>query len=240
MCVHFNKNKEILKQRRLLNTHLRRRIQKNSVDDFDFLVQVELGILDSVESYGFEIEQALAEYYDEEEKNNEALLLALLAILRRIYLDVGESIDRQYSEKYDVDRDPIFDLLLLPYISSRGSQVMNTVVQNASERTVTDITARALVIASTEVRVAQSVAERLVMERVNRVNPVKKFWVGTLDDRIRSDHFNATQFYNSTNAIGFNEMFLVGGEWLRYPRDTMGGSAKNTVNCRCYLSYVTI
>jgi hypothetical protein len=236
MCLRYNSSPELQKSRQILRQHLANTVRKNSIDDFDFLVTVELGIFNEIDEYSIEIQDLLDQYYEQEEKDNEWLLLALAGVMRSIYLSVGEYVDRRYSNHYDVEQNPMFELLLLPFITQRNSQILNTIVSNASQRSGEQTLARAITIASTEVRVAQSIAERLVMERVDRQKPLVKYWVGTLDDRIRQDHFDAASFYNQNNAIGFNETFLVGGEWMRYPRDTMA-SAKNVVNCRCYLSY---
>lgn len=236
MCIKYYTSKEVLDQRKRLKDYLDRKIRKNSVEDFDFLVGVELDILEEINISNQEI-QDIFEQYKREDKDENWLYLALAGIIRSIYLSVGTYISQTYYRRYNVEPSFTFELLMLPYISQRIPQVIPSIVSNTSKEKV-DV-GRALTIASTEVRTAQSIAEYLVMRDVNVQKPVKKFWVGVLDDRIRDDHFNAAQFYNKLNAIGFEEYFIVGGELMKYPRDS-GASAKNTINCRCYLSYVTI
>ena len=65
---------------------------------------------------------------------------------------------------------------------------------------------------------------------------VKRVWSATLDSRTREDH---TSIHGS-EVDGMNAPFvLADGSRLLYPGDTsLGASAAQTVNCRCYDEYV--
>ena len=75
------------------------------------------------------------------------------------------------------------------------------------------------------------------MLRIAKQKPISKYWVGILDDRIRDSHFQATNFYVRSNSIPLNDRFDVNGSLMLHPRD-ISASAKEIVNCRCYLGYV--
>lgn len=241
MCVHYQSNREIYKARKSLNEYLKLRKKATDVDDIAFLAGVEVFMLENIESFGIEVEILLEEYLEKEDRSEvdeKALLLALAGLLRTYYLDVGSGIQEMYSEHYNAPKASNFESLLLPYIATRVNTVFPDIVDNLSTDKKINTRQRSMAIAFTELGVLQSIAERLTMEKLAAQRPIKKYWVGVLDDRIRDGHLQAAQFYNQSNAIGFNELFLVGGEWLQYPRDSRG-SAKNIINCRCYISYVT-
>jgi hypothetical protein len=77
------------------------------------------------------------------------------------------------------------------------------------------------------------------MRNISLSTPYRKYWIGNLDGRIRDSHFVAAQFYNRNNSIPFESMFQVGESLMKYPRFS-SGSAKEVVNCRCYLGYIKI
>jgi len=60
---------------------------------------------------------------------------------------------------------------------------------------------------------------------------LKKTWITTIDGRERPWHADA-----DGQTVGINEKFIVNGEQLDYPGDSMG-SPENVVNCRCAISY---
>ena len=59
-----------------------------------------------------------------------------------------------------------------------------------------------------------------------------KAWSPTLDDRTREDHADM----DGSEAIGMDEMFIVGGEEMDRPGDP-SASPDQTCNCRCVLVY---
>lgn len=67
---------------------------------------------------------------------------------------------------------------------------------------------------------------------------VKKVWIATMDNRTRHDHSRV-----STEAIGYNEPFNVGGYDMQQPGDKGGKNgalrvpAKEIVNCRCAVAF---
>ena len=94
-------------------------------------------------------------------------------------------------------------------------------------------TARAQAIYRTESLRVQSIATQARMrahaDEVKKAGwQMGKVWGATYDERTRADHRNA-----DGQERGVDEDFTVGGEALMYPRDPKG-SAKQTVNCRCY------
>jgi len=60
---------------------------------------------------------------------------------------------------------------------------------------------------------------------------LKKTWIARLDTKTRPAHVAA-----DFQQVGLSESFYVDGESLKYPRDP-NGSASNTINCRCIVSY---
>lgn len=70
----------------------------------------------------------------------------------------------------------------------------------------------------------QAMAEVLGIRRVKR-------WLATPDTRVRNSHWIAHGQVREAD-----EPFRVGGEDLRYPHDPLG-SASETVNCRCTLTW---
>ena len=93
---------------------------------------------------------------------------------------------------------------------------------------------RANTIARTETTNAMSKAQMLSLKSSGY--NWEKIWRGITDDRTRETHL-----VEQINAIWIpiDEFFIVGGEQLLYPGDTVNGNAtaKNLVNCRCYLEY---
>lgn len=88
---------------------------------------------------------------------------------------------------------------------------------------------RARVIARTEVVSAANMGQQIGAEATGQT--MTKTWLSTMDNRIRDAHANV-----NNQTVGMNESFLVGGESLYVPGDA-NGSAANTVNCRCSVTY---
>ncbi len=59
--------------------------------------------------------------------------------------------------------------------------------------------------------------------------PLEKVWHNQGDNRVRGSHL-------SVAAVLLNELFLVGGSELRYPRDP-AGSGRETFGCRCWVEH---
>lgn len=60
---------------------------------------------------------------------------------------------------------------------------------------------------------------------------MQKVWNASGGSRTRDSHQRA-----DNQKVGLDEFFIVGGERLRYPSDP-SGSAAETINCRCVLTY---
>ena len=95
---------------------------------------------------------------------------------------------------------------------------------------------RAALIARTE---THNAANRGAFQSAQQVGiPLYKEWIRVDDDRIRSNHSKVTR-----EAIPMDQPFRVprsdGGEDLMmHAGDRDGGSAENTINCRCGVGYV--
>lgn len=64
---------------------------------------------------------------------------------------------------------------------------------------------------------------------------INKEWVTVGDERVRSAHVAA-----DAQVRKMEELFLVGGQQLRFPGDTsFGATAENVINCRCSAVYDT-
>ena len=103
----------------------------------------------------------------------------------------------------------------IPALADRVSDVMT---QRASS---------AETIARTEVLSAYSRGGLIVAKESGL--DLEKEWLAALDDRTRDAHADA-----HGQRVGLDEQFSVGGEMLDAPGD---GSAENSVNCRCTLTY---
>ena len=64
---------------------------------------------------------------------------------------------------------------------------------------------------------------------------VQKEWLASRDDRVRADHEDA-----DGQTVPLDQPFTVGGYQLMLPGDSsLGAPAKEVVNCRCAVTYVT-
>ena len=265
MCVHYNKSSELIKARKAIKIALQEKIRKNQIDDFAFLLSVERDILGYVEEYGDAVKDVLDGFYEEAAKSIEDGVLTgweakivsdkVQKLIDKMIIEASYYAHVRYSMEYDSETKSKSDwmIIIAPFVLARTFNIVDQIIKN----TVSDISRmldafpyneapkylrdkdnlpRALTIASTELRVAQSYGEFWTMEQVAATKVVNKYWVGVLDDRIRDSHFEASQFYNQNNAIPFNSYFQIGESLMKYPRDT-SGSAKEIVNCRCYLGY---
>ena len=96
--------------------------------------------------------------------------------------------------------------------------------------------ARSDLIASQNVGVAEAWARQteaellqeaaLVSESGVQINVIKT-WQSILDSKTRASHVEA-----DLQQVQIDQPFIVGGEELMFPR-APGGSARNTINCRC-------
>lgn len=181
-------------------------------------------------------------------------------ILQSAYQELGYAIHEVYHNRYAPEDLPkenndLFNIFMATALLSRLSNLDNGGFSNrtisialtaiSTNKPVDEIltslrsinsSGRASVIARTELGTAQSIAEAETMRRINDVQPMRKYWVGVLDDKIRDGHLGAAQFYNKLNSLEMSAWFNVNGELMQYPRHSVA-SPSNTVNCRCYLGY---
>tara|TARA_R100000426_G_scaffold7301_1_gene8856 strand:- start:7829 stop:8605 length:777 start_codon:yes stop_codon:yes gene_type:complete len=91
---------------------------------------------------------------------------------------------------------------------------------------------RANTIARTETHNAASFANQRIAES-QAIPNLKKRWSTTPDERSRDIHVAV-----NGQEVGLDEDFTVGGMPMKYPGDPRGG-AKNVINCRCVVLYIT-
>ena len=87
---------------------------------------------------------------------------------------------------------------------------------------------RAMLIAENE---ANSIWNDAEFQDAILTGKTRKTWNAILDKRTRDTHRDI----NGT-TIRIDEYFMVGDSMMMFPRDT-NGSAEETVNCRCWLTY---
>lgn len=92
---------------------------------------------------------------------------------------------------------------------------------------------RATTIARTEVVSAYNGAQYDVAQQLPADVVGGQEWIATRDGRTRPEHLDA-----DGQIVATDESFDVGGESLDYPGDE-GGSAANTVNCRCTIAFLS-
>lgn len=129
----------------------------------------------------------------------------------------------------DTTRSKVRDIILESYNSDSFS--VKDVKKRLEQSGLFNST-RAKVIAQTETARAINTSNYLAYTQNEIVD--KKAWLTNADELVRPAHSEAGSTYTVDNAIGINEMFIVGGEEGLYP-NAPTFSAKNSVNCRCCL-----
>lgn len=93
---------------------------------------------------------------------------------------------------------------------------------------------RAETIARTETGTARNTAAHAAAKEIADAGvPVTKRWVAARDERTRPDHLRAHGMIRD-----IDEPFDIGGEPLQFPNDRQNGSARQTINCRCIVTYL--
>lgn len=87
---------------------------------------------------------------------------------------------------------------------------------------------RALVIAQNE---ANTIYNHADYETARQSGKQYKVWLTENDERVRLEHIEV-----DGQKIPIDEMFIVGGEQMRYPHD-YNASPQNIINCRCVCVY---
>jgi hypothetical protein len=187
-------------------------------------------------------------------------------ILQQAWQELGYEVHKRYHARYSDDEreedEGVFGAIMATALLARFASLGQNRFNNRTIRSVQakidpklspekvagriraiDSSLRSKSIATTELGVAQAVAEAETMKRLNVLRsqagkePIKKYWLGVLDDRIRDSHLSATQFYNSLSAINIDDHFVVNGNLMKHPRDP-SAPPEEVVNCRCYLGYI--
>lgn len=87
---------------------------------------------------------------------------------------------------------------------------------------------RALLIAQNEANTAYNHAD---YENARKSGKQYKTWIAEIDDKTREWHLEV-----DGTRIPIDELFIVGGEQMRYPHD-YNASSQNIINCRCVCRY---
>jgi len=100
---------------------------------------------------------------------------------------------------------------------------------------------RAERIARTETLRGMSFAQHEAQLKVSPLS--KQLWLDSGDSRVRKgslkNPFNHRNVDIANGKIGLDQSFKVGGQTMRFPRDTSeGASAGNVVNCRCTVVFI--
>lgn len=91
---------------------------------------------------------------------------------------------------------------------------------------------RADLVAKTEVVNASNLG---AIEAARSIGVVRKEWISSRDERVRSTHVAA-----DGQAVPINEPFLVGGFELPWPGDSsLGAPAQEIQGCRCFVSFLS-
>lgn len=100
-----------------------------------------------------------------------------------------------------------------------------------------NISTRSTLIARTEVIGASNAASYMGAKSTGL--QLNKKWLSSRDGRVRDDH--KAENGGDGQEVGMDEPFIIGGERLMWPGDnSLGASGKQTVACRCTITYVRV
>lgn len=180
-----------------------------------------------------EAQEAVVQEVQEERSKLEALLLLLLIPFydrqskqqARFILNTTQKIVRDEQLKVLTDIALSDETLTNAQIARKISKATNERnkkrVPNISEDQVGDIAQHTKQVEADEVAKSASAAGIAV-------EPMKT-WITVGDSVVRPAHRGANK-----QKRGLNELYVVGGELLKYPKDSShGASLSNTINCRC-------
>lgn len=91
--------------------------------------------------------------------------------------------------------------------------------------------AHATTIARTEVISAANAGAFEQARQAGQEKPLYKQWLATMDDRVRPTHEEA-----DGQVVPFDDPFIVGGAFMRYPGDP-GGPNEEVLRCRCTILF---
>lgn len=111
-----------------------------------------------------------------------------------------------------------------------GESIDNLAKRVAAHQLDEIIPNRSRVIARTETISASNAAS--VSAAKSTGLEMRKVWVATSDERTRAAHDDA-----DGQTVGLEDDFDIDGEAMEFPGDWDGGSAENTIQCRCTVTY---
>jgi hypothetical protein len=123
-------------------------------------------------------------------------------------------------------------------IIKRGNENGDTNAEMAKKiRGVSEIStmARAKTIARTETHSAAMNAFQRAMKATGIIQ--EKEWISVLDSRTRRKPYNHARA--NGERVSLKDYFRLTGQPLKYPGDTVNGSAGNVINCRCNMLFFT-
>lgn len=214
--------------------------------NFDiYLSDIESLLLKHYKKSGFDFAENLKRLMKEQPKGNpqleaiqevredfsEAILLALLLFYKKLAKDQAKIIVNTSNRIYNDVRSKVFNDMISQGVVYDRRRMAKEIAIGVNARNKSRIPT----IAETEIGKATSAGSQ---QEINTVSEVvygfedyepRKVWNTVGDGRVRNAHAGA-----NFQKRKYDELYIVGGERLMYPRDSAhGASVWNTINCRC-------
>jgi len=153
---------------------------------------------------------------------------ALAEMRRRFNADIPKRVELVTGTTKDKFTRLIEDLLLG---GKSDEEVAEAIEQKYDEEFIPN---RSQAIADTEVVKVSNYGSNQGAKATGR--RFRKQWTSQRDGRVRNHHIVADSQYRQ--GIPIEENFIVNGEPLAFPGDdSLGASAGNIINCRCFMTY---
>jgi Holliday junction resolvase RusA-like endonuclease len=198
----------------ILRTHYRK-----TSKEFKNNITGELEQTDEVNKLQLAVSAAMANYIAQQSTQQAQLINRTTQndidnITRKVMIDAALEGERLENNEVasQVKRD--FKAQIPGKADTIAMTEVNNISENAKQTEASILAVSGLVIAGTAV-----------------AGLMKKTWHTVLDSKTRTAHARA-----DGQTVEINQPFFVGGEALRYPSDSRG-SAGNTINCRCSVTY---
>lgn len=121
------------------------------------------------------------------------------------------------------------DITIAAYISEIARSIVNTTFENP-DNSYTLSEDRAFDIAVNE---SSTIVGNQEFQNAIKSGKKQKQWISEKDNRVRRTHVIA-----DGTTIPIQDYFVVGDSQMLYPHDSVNGSAKEVVNCRCHVKYL--
>lgn len=121
------------------------------------------------------------------------------------------------------------DITIAAYINEIARSIVNTTFENP-DNSYTLSEDRAFDIAVNE---SSTIVGDQEFQNAIKSGKKQKQWISEKDNRVRRTHVIA-----DGTTIPIQDYFVVGDSQMLYPHDSVNGSAKEVVNCRCHVKYL--